>query len=203
MGEVVNVLVAFAVIVVIFRWATSPGTDSQAASGGAPSPHAVLGFRPKNVTQGMVDQVLAMFPDMPPDNVRFDLLRTGSVELTTNKILERGFLDPPSQAYYTLYPRQDQPAAPSTTNATAQSTTTARAAPKNLIARYNLEERLKKDAASEPAPTTADPGGKAPWEESAEKREASLRERKAQMILAARQRLLAAQKGKVAEGKTA
>ncbi|KAI5822350.1 calcium-dependent phosphotriesterase [Schizophyllum commune Tattone D] len=158
---------------------------------------------PKNVTQGMVDQVLAMFPDMPPDNVRFDLLRTGSVELTTNKILERGFLDPPSQAYYTLYPRQDQPAAPSTTNATAQSTTTARAAPKNLIARYNLEERLKKDAASEPAPTTADPGGKAPWEESAEKREASLRERKAQMILAARQRLLAAQKGKVAEGKTA
>ncbi|KAI5885612.1 uncharacterized protein SCHCODRAFT_02643865 [Schizophyllum commune H4-8] len=201
MGEVVNVLVAFAVIVVIFRWATSPGGDAPTASGGAPSPQAVLGFRPKNVTQGMVDQVLAMFPDMPPDNVRFDLLRTGSVQLTTNKILERGFLDPPPQAYYTLYPRQDQPAAPSST--TAASTTTARAAPKNLIARYHLEERLKRDAASDPAPTTADPGGKAPWEESAEKREASLRERKAQMILAARQRLLAAQKGKTAEGKTA
>ncbi len=27
------------------------------------------------------------------DNIRFDLLRTGSVEQTTNKILERGFLD--------------------------------------------------------------------------------------------------------------
>jgi hypothetical protein len=27
-------------------------------------------------------------------NIHYDLLRTGSVELTTNKILERGFLDP-------------------------------------------------------------------------------------------------------------
>lgn len=26
-------------------------------------------------------------------NIHYDLLRTGSVELTTNKILERGFLD--------------------------------------------------------------------------------------------------------------
>lgn len=30
------------------------------------------------------------------DNIRFDLLRTGSVELTSNKILERGFLEPVS-----------------------------------------------------------------------------------------------------------
>lgn len=28
------------------------------------------------------------------DNIRYDLLRTGSVELSSNKILERGFLDP-------------------------------------------------------------------------------------------------------------
>ena len=27
------------------------------------------------------------------DNVRYDLLRTGNVEATTNKILERGFLE--------------------------------------------------------------------------------------------------------------
>jgi len=27
------------------------------------------------------------------DNIRYNLLRTGSVEVTTNKILERGFLD--------------------------------------------------------------------------------------------------------------
>ncbi|KAL1745214.1 hypothetical protein HDZ31DRAFT_63310, partial [Schizophyllum fasciatum] len=91
MGEVVQVLVAFAVIVAIVRWATAPAGDAPASAG--PAAHAVLGFRPKNVTQPMIDQVLAMFPDLPPDNVRFDLLRTGSVERTAEKILERGFLD--------------------------------------------------------------------------------------------------------------
>ena len=54
-----------------------------------------------------------MFPDIPKsvtvpfriqrnadrafsnsDNIHYDLLRTGSVELTTNKLLERGFLPP-------------------------------------------------------------------------------------------------------------
>jgi len=45
----------------------------------------------------------------------------------------------------------------------------------------------------------ADAGGKAKWEDTAEKREASLRERKAQMVLAARQRMLA-QREKEASG---
>ncbi|KAF8416734.1 hypothetical protein L210DRAFT_3369865, partial [Boletus edulis BED1] len=65
---------------------------------------AALGFRPKHVTQDMVDQIHTMFPDIPTDNIRFDLLRTGSVELTSNKILERGFLELPPPAYFTLYP---------------------------------------------------------------------------------------------------
>ncbi|TRM61005.1 hypothetical protein BD626DRAFT_503500 [Schizophyllum amplum] len=191
MSEVVNVIVAFAVVVMIFRWVTSPGTDAAASSSGGPSPQAALGFRPKNVTQAMVDQVLAMFPDMPPDNVRFDLLRTGSVELTTNKILERGFLEPPPQSYYTLYPRQD---VPRPAQSGARTTGAATRPPTNLIARYHLEKRVSDTT----VPLDTDAGGKAAWEESAEKREASLKERKAQMILAARQRLLATQKAKEA-----
>ncbi|KAG5642263.1 hypothetical protein DXG03_003340 [Asterophora parasitica] len=121
-----------------------------------------------------------MFPDIPVDNVRYDLLRTGSVELTSNKILERGFLDAPPPAYYTLFPRDTTPTA--TTTATAARGTEKKSA-ESLISRYHLENRV----------TTAEPiseeqiGGKAVWEDSAEKREASLRERKAQMILAARQ----------------
>jgi len=53
----------------------------------------------------------------------------------------------------------------------------------SLIARYKLEERVKQ------AEVIAEDqvGGKAAWEDSPEKREASLKERKAQMILAARQ----------------
>src|ERR1700729_206459 len=33
------------------------------------------------------------------DNIRYDLLRTGNVELTSNKILEKGFLDAVSCEY--------------------------------------------------------------------------------------------------------
>ena len=61
-----------------------------------------------------IETVTGMFPDLPKfvhplmksthmgedvtfvfhsANIHYDLLRTGSVELTTNKILERGFLD--------------------------------------------------------------------------------------------------------------
>jgi len=98
MGEVVNVLVAFAVIVFIVRWATS-GKDTPTQQ----SPSTILGFRPKNVTPEMIETVHSMFPDIPTDNIRYDLLRTGSVEVTTNKLLERGFLPA------VCMPNQDQP----------------------------------------------------------------------------------------------
>jgi len=66
MGEVVNVIVAFAVIVILFRWATSSKSFRSLISRGVlicgtgnespeeRSASASLGFRPKNVTQNMV-----------------------------------------------------------------------------------------------------------------------------------------------------
>lgn len=56
-----------------------------------------------------------------------------------------------------------------------------------MIERFNLEKRVSTfgdDGVSAKSPEEA--GGKATWETTAEQREASLRERKAQMILAAR-----------------
>lgn len=41
----------------------------------------------------------------PRDNIRYDLLRTGNVELTSNKILEKGFLDPVSHYTSPLCPK--------------------------------------------------------------------------------------------------
>ncbi|KIJ60781.1 hypothetical protein HYDPIDRAFT_116842 [Hydnomerulius pinastri MD-312] len=184
MGEVVNAIVAVAVIVFIFRWATS-GSSSSSSDGRSAT--AALGFRPKNVTQEMVDQIHVMFPDIPPDNIRFDLLRTGSVELTSNKILERGFLDAPPPAYFTLYPRTEASAGPRQPNTTSATST---AHQPSLIARYNLHNMVADSSSTE-----TEAGGKAKWEDTAEKREASLRERKAQMILAARQRMLTQQQG--------
>ena len=63
------------------------------------------------------------------------------------------------------------------------TTATQKKKNESLISRYHLEER------AQTAEVIAEEqlGGKAVREDSAEKREASLRERKAQMILAARQ----------------
>ncbi|KAF6742134.1 hypothetical protein DFP72DRAFT_1082467 [Ephemerocybe angulata] len=43
-----------------------------------------------------------MFPPSP--NIYYHLLRPGNVELTMNRMLERGFLEPPPGTFHTLYP---------------------------------------------------------------------------------------------------
>ncbi|TFK47382.1 hypothetical protein OE88DRAFT_1636564 [Heliocybe sulcata] len=178
MAEVVNVLVAFAVIVILFRWVTSSKDSSSEHSAAS-----TLGFRPRNVTEQMVDTVQGMFPDIPRDNIKYDLLRTGNVDQTANKILERGFLDAPPQAYYTLYSRTEQPPAARPAHSPAGSSTATKAKSDNLIKRFHLEDKVQ-DA---PPISEEEVAGKATWEETPEKREASLQERKAKMILAARQ----------------
>ncbi|KAI8973134.1 hypothetical protein BD414DRAFT_517766 [Trametes punicea] len=188
MGEVVNVIVAVAVIILVVRWATSGSKESS----GAPSPSVVLGFRPKNVTPEMVETVHSMFPDIPSDNIRYDLLKTGSVEVTSNKIIERGFLPAPPPAYYRVYPRAAEPSSPAqpatpaanNSNSDAVAGPSKTKKPENLLTRYNLEARATGTSIGA-APEEV--GGKAVWEDSPEKREASLRERKARMILAARE----------------
>lgn len=96
----------------------------------------------------------------------------------------------PPAAYYTLYPRTNTtPQAPA--NANNQRAASQRAAEKQpekketLISRYNLEQRIASGEAEQIKEEEI--GGRAAWEDTAEKREASLRERKAKMILAARQ----------------
>jgi coupling of ubiquitin conjugation to ER degradation protein 1 len=180
---------------------------------------------PKYVSFTPSIRVYTMFFSLSRDNIRYDLLRTGNVELTSNKILEKGFLEAvrihptlsfpqtqtfsffikPPPPYYTLYPRTDGGAdnndnnnAPTVAGTTTGTQTSATKTPKeNLISRYQLQNRVSTTAAMSSSsvlndsfvivPSLEQLGGKAVWEDSAEKREASLRERKAQMILAARQ----------------
>ncbi len=90
--------------------------------------------------------------------------------------------------YYTLYPRTNTtPQTPNTTNNQRPSHRVAEKQPEkkeSLISKFQLEERIASDKEEV---KEEDVGGKAVWEDTAEKREASLRERKAKMILAARQ----------------
>ncbi|KAF8751173.1 CUE domain [Rhizoctonia solani] len=185
MEDALNVLVAIAAIYFAYRWLSRD--NGGAGTGGNARPATVLGFTPKNVTPEMIASVRSAFPQESIDNIRYDLLKSGSVEITSNKILERGYLDrvPSPSLLHSLSPT---PAADVTTTDTPSPTSTNDTSVKNtsLLSRYGLEARANEGSATEFS-------DKAAWEDSASKREASLKERKAQMILAARQRMLAQQ----------
>jgi hypothetical protein len=96
-------------------------------------------------------------------------------------------LQPPA-AFYTLFPRTNT--TPHNAGGNGHRQGSHRSSEKQpekketLISRFNLEQRI---TSGEEKVVEDDVGGKAAWENTAEKREASLRERKAKMILAARQ----------------
>ncbi|KAG8850053.1 hypothetical protein FRB96_000537 [Tulasnella sp. 330] len=185
MEDIAGYAVACLAIYGVYRYFTSTG------SAATPTPSTPsLGFTPKRVTEDMVNQVQTMFPDQPYDNIKFDLLKTGSVETTCNKILEQGFVPAPSHAYYTLYPTQ-APATPvARTSTTLPSGSAAPASRPNLIQKFGLSERI----GTEDASVLSNEPPKRTWETTAEKREMSLKEKKAQMILAARQRMMESSK---------
>ncbi|KIM24987.1 hypothetical protein M408DRAFT_331459 [Serendipita vermifera MAFF 305830] len=214
-AEIVNVIIAVAVIYFVVKWATSGGANSPAGTPGNPDIAKILGFKPKRATPEMIASVRAAFPDIPTDNIHYDLLRTGSVETTVNRLLERGFLDAPPPAYRRAFPvttALDERA--STASSASKQPTKAQSAPMpSLIQRFQLQSKVSSDGSAGdevPAwdgtgpipsaakgkgragstPVTAPATGAAVWEATSEKREESLQKRKEAMILAARQRLL-------------
>ena len=90
-------------------------------------------------------------------------------------------LQPPA-AYYQLYPVEPQVS--STNTSTSNVAPSSAQAKVDLITRYNLQDRLEQPVEATRAGNLE---GKAAWLDTKEKREASLKERKAQMVLAARQ----------------
>ncbi|KAG8997107.1 hypothetical protein FRB94_005315 [Tulasnella sp. JGI-2019a] len=182
MEDIAGYAVACLAIYGVYRYFSATGPTANPTP---PTPS--LGFTPKRVTEDMVTQVQTMFPDQPYDNIKFDLLKTGSVEATCNKILEQGFVPAPSHAYYTLYPTQ-APASPvARTNTTLPGASTTTSTPKpNLIQKFGLSDRI----AASGTTSLESESSKRTWETTAEKREMSLKEKKAQMILAARQHML-------------
>jgi len=130
---------------------------------------------------------------MSSENIHYDLLRTGNVQVTSNKLIEKGFLPPPSPGYFARYPEAangaNAPGPAQSSPSTQAGPSAPKTIPTNLITRLGLEDRLSQSSEIPPKA-----GGKTVWLSTAEEREASLRERKAQMVLAARQRLLEKQK---------
>ncbi|SHO79330.1 Uncharacterized protein MSYG_3680 [Malassezia sympodialis ATCC 42132] len=145
--------------------------------GGASREGRSLGRNTEQMQQ-MVGVVKSMFPHVPEASIRYDLMVSGSAEVTCDKILQQGYLPPPPDGF----PGADEAQRPAVEEPVQQSTETEPpTAPANLITRYRLEGRLA-DTDTSSAISTA-------WSDNANDRQKSLEERKAQMILQARRRM--------------
>ena len=124
-----------------------------------------------------VGVVKSMFPHVPEASIRYDLMVSGSAEVTCDKILQQGYLPPvrgvaPYKQPPDGFPGADEAQRPAVEEPVQQSTETEPpTAPANLITRYRLEGRLA-DTDTSSAISTA-------WSDNANDRQKSLEERKA------------------------
>jgi len=157
---------------VLFRWVfSSPQAPdntsatrntSSRASGTPAAPRRLRNGRP--VTNDMIEVVQAMFPQASAAAIRYDLEKNGgSVETTTEKILEEGTLPEPPAGYISptapanLAPPRPSSSTPrrqptpntlsntvqNTGGATASTSSGSKSIHPDLITRYNLQSRAK------------------------------------------------------------
>ncbi|KAI8873591.1 hypothetical protein GQ42DRAFT_102842, partial [Ramicandelaber brevisporus] len=119
----------------------------------------------------MVQSVLQMFPQLPEEAVRYDLARTGSVEITSDNILRNdGTLPMPPPD-----PASDSNAA----SVSPSGSGTGRAMDKSLPSRFNVKERTPESPLPEAQPNV--------WEREGVKRQTVLEKKKEFLLLQARQ----------------
>ncbi|WWC59977.1 uncharacterized protein I303_102540 [Kwoniella dejecticola CBS 10117] len=188
MEDIVPTIIIIAAIYFLVRWFTS-GKSGNNAEGGI-----------RGVTPSMVETVHGAFPHVPIPNIIYSLSRTRSAQATSEEILERGTLQAPPPNFSipaSLLPATTGPV-PSTTNTANSATKASSTKNSSLIERYNLSARIpshkgkEKDVDSGTStPTSVDSfEDKGKWEDSREKREMGLKERKEKMILEARRRMM-------------
>ncbi|PWN42304.1 hypothetical protein IE81DRAFT_337469 [Ceraceosorus guamensis] len=215
MQDSLGALLAIGLIWLVFRFAFGSSSSSssgagrgQAAIGGAaPAPAQSIALRERvnNVPAEMVQTVQTMFPHVSAEAIRYDLVRSGNVEVTCEKILNDGGLPEPPTGLFgpARPPPQTRPAESArTTSGVLKGTGSS-----SLIARFGLESRLgaadaavghemgigkgkgkQVDALIDPTPQSV----KKAWSDDADIRTKELRRRKEQMILNARRRMEAA-----------
>lgn len=128
----------------------------------------------RQVTTDMVDVVKQLAPHVSEAQIRHDLLRSGSVEATVDRILSEGTLPfPPGYTAST--------ATSTTTTATTNSDTRnkSKIQPENLMEKYGVDDKANATGTEK----------KMQWSENADERAKTLQEKKAEMILRARRRL--------------
>ncbi|WWC68983.1 uncharacterized protein I206_102919 [Kwoniella pini CBS 10737] len=188
MEDIVPTIIIIAAIYFLVRWFTSNKSGDNTQGG------------IRGVTPSMVETVHGAFPHVPIPNIIYSLSRTRSAQATSEEILERGTLQAPPPNF--SIPASLLPAStgPVPVNANSANSTNKSANTKNssLIDRYNLASRIPSHKGKEKevdsgtsTPSSVDSfDDKGKWEDSKEKREMGLKERKEKMILEARRRML-------------
>ncbi|CAG8559780.1 8469_t:CDS:2, partial [Ambispora gerdemannii] len=161
---------------------TTPPVSNASRRGNATQEQSRV--RLQAVTTEMVETVCAMFPNIPPAAIRFDLQKTGSVEVTCDNILRDGGLPLPPPSIAPIVPIQSP-----TLNASTSASSSSSAINNNntqthqsLVHRYKLHEAVAKDVIPDEPPKQ--------WEVTSEKRHQLLQKRKEAMVLQARKRYL-------------
>ncbi|KAI8354555.1 hypothetical protein EDC96DRAFT_566767 [Choanephora cucurbitarum] len=176
MNDSVSILVAVFLILIVLRWMLGGNPQQQQPSG----TRRTVNRRMHRVTPQMIEQVRAMFPDIPTAAIQADLQRTGSVETTVDNALRDGSLPlPPSSTTNS----------PTMNTSTSSSSTNARSSPShpNLVQRYKIDVQKEKELEQEPPKV---------WEASPDKRQEMLKKRKEFMVLQARKKLMEQQQKK-------
>jgi coupling of ubiquitin conjugation to ER degradation protein 1 len=210
MNDSLGALIAIVVLWSILRFAFGGGNNNTGSGNAAP---ALNTARSRPVPQHMVDSVKTLFPHISDASIRYDLQRSGSVEATCERILNEGGLpSPPAGFFGTAEPLTPSNAAAlraqnanrspnGAASASASSVSTPSKSP-NLISRYGLQSRIgQEDVLSTPdsRASTSSQGSPSAWATTPEARAKLLQDRKAQMILEARRKLMERQQSAVKE----
>lgn len=154
----------------------------------------------RTVTQDMIDVVKAMAPDLAPEQIEYDLQRTGNIELTVERYLNTGTLPyPPNYNIRsaTLSSNPSTLASSSSANSglgsgsrsASSSKSQSQSQSQSLLDKYNLHDKLDTFDDSTLDPKNPYKTEKIKWSGNAEDRQNSLKKQREIMILRARKNL--------------
>lgn len=213
MNDSLGALLAIVVLWSILRFAFGGGSNNN-SNGATPTP-ALNTARTRQVPQHMVDSVKTLFPHISDASIRYDLQRSGSVEATCERILNEGGLpSPPAGFFGTAEPSTPSNAATlgaqnanRTPNGAASSSVSTSSKSPNLISRFGLQSRIAVVDDMPAIPTSnasnSSQGSPSSWATTPEERAKLLKDRKEQMILEARRKLLERQQAAAKEANSA
>ncbi|KAF2455094.1 hypothetical protein BDY21DRAFT_290299 [Lineolata rhizophorae] len=183
------------------RWlfsASSSGGDRNnngggvGGRGGVASRRGGAGGGAFRVDPAHVDQIQQMFPQLDRRDIMWDLQRNGgNIAATTERVLSGRGLEAPPPSFQPAQP------APAPRSRPAQPSTSRSPPPPvhpDLITRYNLAAKIREQGAasgSMPAAAEAEFGAaqRLGWSTNKDERQALLRKRREDMILAARRKM--------------